>query len=406
MRAQYVILLTLGSIVRAQSRSRAAIGNPTNVGNRPSPWRASGTSSVRPSNVLNRPSSSRASARPTRTADPATDFSRYPTLDVVPPINNLWSRKFLNGSIPKTPRNSQQLANPDWSKDIKTCNNPKDWGLTFDDGPSPSTMQLLDDLEAENVKATFFVIGSRVTQHSAAMAAAYRAGHQIALHSWSHSAFTTLTDEQIVAEIMWNALAIKQVIGVTPKFFRPPYGDIDDRVRAILKSLGLHIIMWDVDSQDGNDGGASQTTAQNFADQIAQSRNGSISLEHDLYDDQVNQLGEALTAIYDGEYTVKRLDNCLGLRAYDESLWNGLNFTIAGTMPNSSNTTRTSTQSAASISTTTIGLVSSKTTSTATSTPTATSKVGQSNVKSNAFSSKVTPFSSLVVILFGFILFA
>ena len=57
---------------------------------------------------------------------------------------------------------------------------------------------------------------------------------------------------------MWNANAVKQVIGVTPTFFRPPCklevdgidGDIDARTRAVVKSLGLTIVEWSYDSED------------------------------------------------------------------------------------------------------------------------------------------------------------
>lgn len=50
----------------------------------------------------------------------------------------------------------------------------------------------------------------------------YMAGHQISVHTWSHSALTTLTNEQIVAELGWTKKVIKDTIGVTPNTFRPP----------------------------------------------------------------------------------------------------------------------------------------------------------------------------------------
>jgi peptidoglycan/xylan/chitin deacetylase (PgdA/CDA1 family) len=53
-----------------------------------------------------------------------------------------------------------------------------------------------------------------------------------------------LTNEQIVAELAWTMKSIKDVTGVTPNTFRPPYGDLDDRVRAIAAAMGLRPIQW------------------------------------------------------------------------------------------------------------------------------------------------------------------
>lgn len=64
------------------------------------------------------------------------------------------------------------------------------------------------------------------------------------IHTWSHTPLTTLTNEQIVAELGWTRQSIKDVIGVSPRTMRPPYGDIDDRVRAVCAAMGLTPIIW------------------------------------------------------------------------------------------------------------------------------------------------------------------
>ena len=55
---------------------------------------------------------------------------------------------------------------------------------------------------------------------------------------------TKLTNEQVVAELGWTRKAIQSVLGVTPVTMRPPYGDIDDRVRAISLAMGMVPIIW------------------------------------------------------------------------------------------------------------------------------------------------------------------
>jgi peptidoglycan/xylan/chitin deacetylase (PgdA/CDA1 family) len=116
-------------------------------------------------------------------------------------------------------------------------------------------------LDSKDIKATFFLIGGNVISHPETVVYQHMTGHEIGMHglsplffldvlvplgvhTWSHPALTTLTNEQVVAELGWTREAIKQVTGVTPVFFRPPYGDIDDRVRAIANAMNLIPVMW------------------------------------------------------------------------------------------------------------------------------------------------------------------
>lgn len=63
-----------------------------------------------------------------------------------------------------------------------------------------------------------------MVENPSILKAVYAAGHQIGLHTWSHRHLSTCTNEQIVAEVMWGARAVMDVIGVMPTYFRPPYG--------------------------------------------------------------------------------------------------------------------------------------------------------------------------------------
>ena len=103
---------------------------------------------------------------------------------------------------------------------------------------------MLDYLDEQNLKSTFFLVGSRVISRPEMVQTEYMAGHQLSVHTWSHPSLTTLTNEQIVAELGWTKKVIKDVTGVTPNTFRPPYGDIDDRVRAVAAQMGLTPIIW------------------------------------------------------------------------------------------------------------------------------------------------------------------
>jgi peptidoglycan/xylan/chitin deacetylase (PgdA/CDA1 family) len=116
-----------------------------------------------------------------------------------------------------------------------------DFLQTFDDGPTNVTSELLDFLDSVNQKNTFFEIGSRISQNYLLTQREFSSGHEIAVHTWSHPDLTSLTGEQVYAELAWTIYAIHAAIGQTPKYFRPPYGDINDAVRQVAAQLGLTV---------------------------------------------------------------------------------------------------------------------------------------------------------------------
>ncbi|KAJ7169486.1 glycoside hydrolase/deacetylase [Mycena filopes] len=185
--------------------------------------------------------------------------------------------------------------------DITTCPDKLTWGLTYDDGPSPYTSDLLQFLDQNNLKSTFFAVGSRVISFPQILQTKYMGGHQIGVHTWAHFPLTTLTNEQIIGELGWSKKVIKDVLGVTPSHFRPPFGDIDNRVRAIAQAMGLIPVIWtrispqatfDTDDFDLHSG---LTTASHvlqnwdFISANASTINtGFILLEHDLFQQSVD----------------------------------------------------------------------------------------------------------------------
>ncbi|KAI1316394.1 chitin deacetylase [Mortierella claussenii] len=180
--------------------------------------------------------------------------------------------------------------------DITSCPKSGTWGLTYDDGPSPDSPRLYDNLLAHNQKATLFIVGSRAISFPATLKRAYNEGHHIAIHTWSHPEMTSLTNEQIVAELKWTEKAIFNTIGVTPLYWRPPYGDVDNRVRNIATQLGYKTSIWtqDFDTDDWNIPGGT-ATAQSVVDtfkswlvKIPGMSTGFIVLEHDLFPQEVD----------------------------------------------------------------------------------------------------------------------
>ncbi|KAK0554323.1 hypothetical protein OC861_000621 [Tilletia horrida] len=135
-------------------------------------------------------------------------------------------------------------------QDVYNCPEPSTWGLTFDDGPNCTHNAFYDFLEKNNQKATLYYIGSNVLDWPLQAQRGLADGHQICIHTWSHQLMTTLQSENVFAELWYTAKIIKDIVGVAPRCWRPPYGDVDDRVRYIANAMGLATHIWTDDTND------------------------------------------------------------------------------------------------------------------------------------------------------------
>ncbi|KAG0268500.1 Ribonucleoside-diphosphate reductase large subunit [Actinomortierella ambigua] len=251
------------------------------------------------------------------------DVSKYPPKDDIPDVHSAqvqaWVKELDWTKVPDIPVNkglpdnryfpvcskddafNQKICH--WScggcvrdDDILTCPTKGEWGITYDDGPSDVTRDLLKHLKEKQQTATFFLVGSRVLENPDVLKDQIAQGHHLALHTWSHQGLTTLTNEQIVAEVKWTEKVIQDVTGLKVKYIRPPFGDTDDRVRAILRQLGYKTVIWSL-GWDSHDWKVMQniakvdevlkdfTLALNNLEQVKSpggSVGGPITLEHDM----------------------------------------------------------------------------------------------------------------------------
>ena len=130
------------------------------------------------------------------------------------------------------------------SDDVHSCSK---LSQTFDDGPSQHTLKLLDDLKH---KSTFFTLGMNVVDHPEIYRKIMEKGHLIGTHTWSHPFLPSLSNEKIIAQLEWSIWAMNATGNHTPKWFRPPYGGIDNRVRSIVRQFGMQSVLWDHDTLD------------------------------------------------------------------------------------------------------------------------------------------------------------
>lgn len=132
---------------------------------------------------------------------------------------------------------------------IKPANGEKLAAITFDDGPSEYSLQIIDVLAKYNAKGTFFDIGNNVHAHANIVQQVKDAGHQVACHSMTHPAFTASTADTIHSEIT-NSTAELHNAGVDTRFFRAPYGAFKLREWGILQDGITALIGWNIDTLD------------------------------------------------------------------------------------------------------------------------------------------------------------
>ncbi|KAH9981806.1 chitin deacetylase [Russula compacta] len=175
--------------------------------------------------------------------------------------------------------------------DVASLPEPRTMGYAFDDGPNCTHNIFYNYLASQNQKATLFYIGSNVMDWPLEAQRGLADGHEICAHTWSHRYMTAFASEDAFAELWYSMQAIKLATGVTPTCWRPPYGDVDDRIRYIANSLGLQTVIWKFDSNDWRVGTNNITPADvdaNYAYFVANltagnfNSGGAIMLTHEL----------------------------------------------------------------------------------------------------------------------------
>ena len=154
--------------------------------------------------------------------------------------------------------------------------NQKMVALTFDDGPSKFTPQILDCLAAHNAKATFFVVGTNTNAYPAIVKRASDMGMEIGNHTMHHKNLKTLSANGIQSELNSASSAIFAACGKRPTIIRPPYGNYNRTVSSVANGP---LILWSIDTLDWKTRNADKTV-QSILSNV---KDGSIILMHDLY---------------------------------------------------------------------------------------------------------------------------
>jgi len=207
---------------------------------------------------------------------------------------------------------------------ITKCNRPGVFALTFDDGPYIYTNTLLDILNRNNVKATFFINGNNWADTSQApypdvLRRMRDSGHQVASHTYSHPDLSTLSVAGVTDQMNKNDIVIKNILGLRPIYMRIPYGSYTSTTISTLTSLGYRIIWLNIDSNDWQYSGQVnfvnlvQASYDNGMVGSSPTKDSFISLQHDVYSDTVNKwIQVAIDGIKAKGYTFVTIGDCIG----------------------------------------------------------------------------------------------
>ncbi|WP_418691615.1 polysaccharide deacetylase family protein [Agathobaculum sp.] len=213
--------------------------------------------------------------------------------------------------------------------------------LTFDDGPTGKienypnglTNYLLDGLKERGAKATFLMVGNRVSEVSDVLPRMVNEGHELGNHTMTHPMchLTGLDEDGIRSQINDATEAIKAIAGQPSQVLRPVGGGVNSDVKAVAKELGYPIINWSVDTEDWK-----YRDAEHVKQVIVeQAGDGDVVLMHDLYPTSVQGALAAideLQARTDKTYafvTVSQLAAIHGITLEPGVVYNGLSSKVA-----------------------------------------------------------------------------
>ena len=152
--------------------------------------------------------------------------------------------------------------------------------LTFDDGPNlPVTNRILDVLESNGARGTFFMVGNRVPANADAVRRMAALNCQVGNHTFDHKYLTKMTDAGIRTSVGQTNDNVKNIAGVAPVLMRPTGGFYNQASLDVLGSMGMSAVMWSIDTLDWK----TRDPAKTISAVLDHVQDGDIILMHDLY---------------------------------------------------------------------------------------------------------------------------
>lgn len=173
--------------------------------------------------------------------------------------------------------------------------NSKMVALTFDDGPSQYTEQIIEILKENDCNATFFILGNKVNIYADTLIKSLNYGNELGNHSYNHKWLIKLNEAEVADQINKTQELIKEYTGYTPKLIRPTYGSLNNTIKNITD---LEIVLWNVDTLDWKYKSSSRIV-KNATKNL---KDGNIILMHDTHKQTLEALPKIIKIIKEEGY--------------------------------------------------------------------------------------------------------
>ncbi len=180
--------------------------------------------------------------------------------------------------------------------------------ITFDSAWNDDDIdKIIAVLKEHNCPSTFFVTGDWAERFPESLTKLSNSGHEIASHSYNHTLYSTLSKNEIIADMDKCDDIIESIIGVRPNLCRAPSGDYTNNSIMAAKETGRFCIQWDVDSLDWK-----ELTEDEMKNRIFDKvKNGSILLFHNGTKQTADALPGILTALKNDGYEFVRVSDLI-----------------------------------------------------------------------------------------------
>lgn len=185
--------------------------------------------------------------------------------------------------------------------------------FTYDDGPHPDrTPRLLDMLAARNIRATFYVVGTNAVKYPHILRRMINEGHEIGNHTVNHPNLTTLTTEEVIAEVAGCRDAVVAGATLPTMTIRPPYGAVNQSLRDLfISEFGYPTVLWNVDPLDWKMTVSDQQVIDTI---LTESDHGEIILCHDIHERTINVMPTVLDGLLAQGFSFVTVSELLALQ--------------------------------------------------------------------------------------------
>ena len=189
-------------------------------------------------------------------------------------------------------------------KEFDYDENKKFISLTFDDGPSKYTEEVLKTLELNESSATFFMIGRNMLDNNETVLKVYNSNSEIGNHGYSHKLLTDIPLYELDFEITEFERIFEEITNDKVKYLRPAYGEYNETVRNFID---YPIVLWNVDPVDWNE----RDIPSIYNEVLKNACDGCIVILHDIYEETNETVKLLVPMLKSLDYEVVSISNLL-----------------------------------------------------------------------------------------------